>query len=45
VIERHLPYLVLHGLALVAARAKGEPELLPVEIQTERLPGSGAADE
>lgn len=45
VIEQHLPYLVLHGLALVTARAKGERELERPEIQTERLPGRDAADE
>lgn len=45
VIERHLPYLVLHGLALITARTLGEPELDPGEIGIERLPDEDPVDE
>lgn len=45
VIERHLPYLVLHGLALITARSKGEPEAAPESVGLERLPGEIVAED
>ncbi len=43
VIEEHLPYLVLGGLALCHARAAGGPELDPQEIRASRPAGVEAA--
>ena len=44
-IEEHLPYLVLCGLALCHARATGNPELDPQEIRADRLPAQEAGAE
>ncbi len=45
VIEEHLPYLVLCGLALCHARATGGRELEPQEIRADRLPAPEAGVE
>jgi len=45
VIERHLPYLVLHGLALITARAMGEKEPASESFGLERLPGEIPGEE
>jgi type III pantothenate kinase len=45
VIERHLPYLVLHGLALITARAMGGVEPARESVGLERLPGEIQAED